>query len=234
MINEKEQFVCDICGKVFPSKRSLGNHRSWCKGERKKPERKPQTKEAKKNISKALKGRKLSEEHIEAIKIAHPKQTRETRVCIKPDCDNTFDVLPSSKKKYCSPYCSRHDLKVPREKRYCKFCGKEFVCRVTDRKTCCNLNHQLAYRRTLIDYKDPERNKKISNTVSLQYISGTRECKNGYDEGWITLQSLNKEVYCRSSYEKDFLRNIDTEGLLENIESEPVRIPYEDEAGIER
>lgn len=237
-IELKEKFVCDICEREFPSKRPLGNHVSWCSGNRKKAVRKPQTKEAKRNISKSLTGRKLSEEHIQTLRDSHSSFPKETRECLGSGCTNTYTCAVTSGQRWCSIACGNkyRPTRIPRVERTCAFseCANTFVCRVTSTKKYCSNACCNAYRRQFIDHSSIERNKKISNTISLQYLNGTRQCRNGYGEGWVYLEAIDKKVYCRSSYEKDFLKRIDCKEILKDVVSEPLRVAYQDKEGIDR
>jgi hypothetical protein len=73
-----------------------------------------------------------SEETIGKISVAHQKE-KEKRVC--PACGNTFEVNPSSRKKYCNLECAHIALLLPRETRICG-CGCEgtFECKVDSKK----------------------------------------------------------------------------------------------------
>lgn len=146
LVIEKEKFVCPQCSREFDSKRGLGNHKSWCDGNRAKPRRKPCTEEARKNIAISLVGRKLSKEHIESLKRSHPRQPVETRICSAPWCDNTFECRANSDRRFCTQSCgNKYTAKrVSRENRICPTCGCSFECRVTSTQKFCGvacLNH---------------------------------------------------------------------------------------------
>ena len=73
-----------------------------------------------------------SEETIEKISAAHQKE-KEKRVC--PACGNTFEVNPSSRKKYCNLECAHIALLLPREIRICGCsCEGTFECKVDSKK----------------------------------------------------------------------------------------------------
>lgn len=194
------------------------------------------TEETKKKISKALTGKKLSKEHIESLRKSHLVYPTETRTCVAPNCSNTFECKSNSTRKYCSKSCGRKCTvkRLERVKRNCIHCGKEFIVRKTSTKKLCSIECSNAYRRQFINHNSVIRNRKISETVSQQYIDGKRLHKNGYNEGWVKLNNLNLDIYCRSSYEKDFLRVLDNFNNVVSIKSEPFKIEYVDSDGVFR
>jgi len=48
-------------------------------------------------------------EHLKKLHVKNIK-SREIRICQASDCDTTFEVLPSSKRKYCGQLCANKDI----------------------------------------------------------------------------------------------------------------------------
>lgn len=224
---EKEKFVCPKCSREFSNKRGLTTHKTCCIVGREAPKRKPQTKEARKNISKSLLGRKLSDEHIESLKKSHPRFPTETRTCALPGCNVTFEELPSSKRKYCSKSCGgMGKQKLPQETRTCPVCGGTFEVSIHSTRKYCSTDCQLEVvhnnnRRPRLK----ETVEKISDSVSKLYLKGFRP-KTSYDDGWVTTR-IGEKVYCRSSYEKKAVDILNSFEDVITIRTEPLRISYE-------
>ena len=238
MLNiEKEKFVCPKCGREFDSKCGLTTHKTCCITGRAKPKRKPQTKEARKNISNSLTGRKLSEKHIESLKKSHTRFPTETRTCAAPNCTTTFECRVDSGRKYCGHICAncygpsaiaRDRRRVPVETRTCAIpnCDITFECRVTSTRKYCSTGCQLeAVHNSMRKPRPKEVIEKISDSVSKLYLKGFRP-RTSYDDGWVTTR-IGEKVYCRSSYEKKAVDILNSFEDVITIRTEPLRIPYE-------
>jgi len=232
---EKEKFVCPKCGREFSNRRGLTTHKTCCIVGRVTPKRKPQTKEARKNISESLMGRKLSEEHIESLRRSHTKFSREARICAAPDCTNTFECRVDSDRMYCSTLCAnrygapaiaRDRRRVLRETRTCPGCNTTFEVSIHSTQKFCGTECQLEFVHSCNQQPcSKERAEKISDSISKLYLEGFRP-RTSYDAGWVTTR-MGEKVYCRSSYEKKAVDILNSFEDVISIKAEPLRIPYE-------
>jgi len=204
MLNSKEEkFVCPKCNRKFATKKGLTTHKTCCVVGRAKPNRKPQTAKARKNISNSLIGRKLSKEHVQSLKRSHPKLPRETRTCAAPNCDITFECVVESERLFCSHFCGNKYREsniaklLPREKRICPKCGGTFEVTIH-----CN--------------------QKFCTTI----------CGNYYNHGKVDLPRLGITLQHKSSYEKAALFLFDKCSDVVQLEYEPIRISYTDDNGV--
>ena len=189
-----------------------------------------------------------------SVAISKTLTTRETKQCLA--CGKNFEVVQSYKDigKYCSLTCF-YKHKYGRDSaiviKTCEGCGKDFQKPFTQRKIrFCTISCAVSGDRNG-QYglgKEQGRNKvprwhagktkktddrlrlmgeKISVIMADKIVSGTWDHGFGFvGEHYVGVKNGNEQMYCRSSYESAYVRQLDSDPGIISWESEPFRIPY--------
>ena len=103
------------------------------------------------------------------------KERKELRTCANVDCSNTFEIVQSHPKRYCSHKCHSKTLKFPNRTRKCKDTIPEY-------KKYAGKVHRLSQKtyEKHIDIINPNRHKRtlcgVENGYQLDHIVSVREC----------------------------------------------------------
>ena len=174
--------------------------------------------------------------HWKSKKESWNKLPREVVIC---KCGTSFEMVPfrniKLRQKYCSLECGRKyrflefpawniGLKKVKEPKICETCKKDFIPTKNKQNFCS----PKCFSNRVIPKSTKE---KLSIAVTKNHQEKPRDSY-GYDSGKIYLQRLNKEVFCRSSYEKFFYGECDKDANVSILEVETVVIPYINDSGV--
>lgn len=132
------------------------------------------------------------------------------------NCTKEFEVLITSKIKYCCQVCYReHYHKNPHGKR-----GKFKRTKEMNE----NMSKLLTGRKN-----SKESNEKRSISMANAIMSGKHKAKDCWETGWFFSKINNREFYYRSSYELAayiILDDEDAQSIIKSWKTEFIKIPY--------
>jgi len=125
-------------------------------------------------------------------------------------------------------------LKVPRETRICANpnCDVVFEVAVTRTQKFCSTECQLKHVHEC-NQRSPSKEtcKKIAESISKCYMEGHRTFQPGYKSGYVYLEKFDLSLFFRSSYEEKALLFLENLRGVVDVDTEAIRIKYEDKEG---